>query len=518
MNRRAAALPTLAALAAAFLILPLGASTVSVSFNGTAGSAWSAPANWTPATPPAGPNNTGTVDFHVLAPTGSVLVDPPAVTVNSLGATVPVLIPNGSSLTLTGGGDFAPPMGATLYNGVSLQVASGATLTLQGSVVNDGVIGLQSGAGTSTLELAGATTFDGTGQLQLGDAANARVTGSYFGVSLENAAAHTITGQGVIQAEITDLTNNGLIQAVGGVLTLDGNSIYNNGILSAAAGGTLLLANRASVLNSGGTVGEAGGGTVQMQDGYVEGGTLAGSLEEISNRSAGQYTMLLDTTLTGSFNVRTGAELNVSGLLQNEGAITVQSGGVLSMDGSPTISGSGTITLNGGTVSGPLDLQGGTLTGSGTVNGDVQLDGGLAPGASPGKLQVNGGLTLADTSTLDFEIGGYVAGTGFDQVVVRDILALGGVLNVHFIDGFSPVRGDSFALFQFGSLSGGFSAVNVLGVDPEFAFGIVADGNDLLLKDDATPEPEAWTMLLAGMLLVGVYGGIKRGRRSAPRP
>src|SRR5262249_7590341 len=65
---------------------------------------------------------------------------------------------------------------------------------------------------------------------------------------------------------------------------------------------------------------------------------------------------------------------------------------------------------SGGSVENAL----GTLGGTGTI-GDINCIGHLAPGASPGILTCSN-LFLASTATLNVELSGRNAGTGYDQV------------------------------------------------------------------------------------------------------
>jgi hypothetical protein len=59
------------------------------------------------------------------------------------------------------------------------------------------------------------------------------------------------------------------------------------------------------------------------------------------------------------------------------------------------------------------------------------------------------------------ELGGATAGGQYDQILATGSLALGGTLNVALINSFSPVAGNSFDLFDWGSISGTFTTLSL---------------------------------------------------------
>ncbi len=144
-----------------------------------------------------------------------------------------------------------------------------------------------------------------------------------------------------------------------------------------------------------------------------------------------------------------------------------------------------TMTLNGVTVqmtNGLTLCTNATLTGSTTVDGSVTNNGTIAPGASPGQLNLTGQLVLANSSRLRLEIGGYAPGQ-FDVVNVAGGVALGGTLAVTLVNSFASVmtNGASFTV-----LSGG---TPVLG-----AFANVPSGGTLTTTDGYA----RFTVLYAG--------------------
>jgi hypothetical protein len=157
-----------------------------------------------------------------------------------------------------------------------------------------------------------------------------------------------------------------------------------------------------------------------------------------------------------------------------------------------------TTNQNNGTLSGTaaafdpvhgggVDIQGGTLTGPGTINADLTNAGEVDPGGAPGILTVRGNYTQTATGVLGLRVGGTTPGTQFDQLNVSGGAALDGTLNVSLIDGFSPIGGQTFDVFNFGSASGGFATANFPTADGVTAFKTAVTPNGLDLVGATVP-------------------------------
>ncbi|MAT44173.1 MAG: hypothetical protein CL609_17715 [Anaerolineaceae bacterium] len=145
----------------------------------------------------------------------------------------------------------------------------------------------------------------------------------------------------------------------------------------------------------------------------------------------------------------------------NAGEIFVEAGTLVFPDGLTSTSGT-EIVLGGNLEStGPLDLQGATLSGIGTVDGNLNNAGTVAPGTSPGKITVTGDYTQTSAGGLEIEIGGTTAETEFDVLVIEGSAAFAGTLNITLLDGFIPAAGDQFEVLNFASYSGDFETVNL---------------------------------------------------------
>ncbi len=100
------------------------------------------------------------------------------------------------------------------------------------------------------------------------------------------------------------------------------------------------------------------------------------------------------------------------------------------------------------TESGLNVSNGATLKGAGTIVSDIVNAGTIAPGNSPGTLNITGNLTNA--GTLDFEIASLL---NYDQVDLTGAFTASGTIAVTLLDGYTPMAGDIFDIVDFGSFT-----------------------------------------------------------------
>src|SRR5206468_1218555 len=118
------------------------------------------------------------------------------------------------------------------------------------------------------------------------------------------------------------------------------------------------------------------------------------------------------------------------------GAVDVQTG-TLNVSSSSYTQTAGITKLTGGalTSTSNINIQGGSLAGSGTVTGPVIVSGTgvLSPGLSPGLLSLAGNYTQqGPNGAFNVEIGGTAAGS-FDRADISGtgaVATLAGILNV----------------------------------------------------------------------------------------
>jgi autotransporter-associated beta strand protein len=344
--------------------------------------------------------------------------------------------------------------------GTSIDVVSGTQIINTVIANKSGETGSFSKQGTGTLELGGANTFSGSTTVAAGTLTLTN------GLALQNSALDTA-------ASITGTSSAGLKTTVT-ALTLGGLSGNKNlsSVFTTTAGGF-----------SG-----------------VTGITLnpsTGSLDYSGENSNGAGNM----TLT-----KTGAGTQVlSGINTYSGSTTIEEG-VLSLSGTGTL-GTGDVILDGGTLNitgltaGSYTLSGSQeLSGSGTINATGKtliVDSILAPGFSPGTIDVTGDFTLGSISTSNFEIEGTGAGE-YDRLNVTGTLTFGGTLNL--FTAYTFELGDTVQLFNAGSFSGTFS--DITGTD--LGGGFSWNTSNLHTTGSISVIPEPCTALLGGLGLLAL--------------
>jgi uncharacterized protein DUF11 len=205
------------------------------------------------------------------------------------------------------------------------------------------------------------------------------------------------------------------------------------------------------------STGVAGSATV-----HVQAGTLANS-GTISSVAGAGGARGIEATLAnaGLLEIFQGTTLDspVTGVTQtNTGTVDVESGAMLAV--AETYRQTAGLTRVDGTLDPPaLTLDGGRLLGSGTVAAPVTNNlGTVAPGASPGILTIAGAFTQGKKGTLELELNGTTAGTGYDVLAVTGAATLKGKLKL--LTGFAIADGQSFSPITWGSRAGTFKPVD----------------------------------------------------------
>jgi hypothetical protein len=155
--------------------------------------------------------------------------------------------------TLNGAGSFTLEGRASVFHGSAipptfagtLTVNGANTLTLRGTVHNQGAIHLDDHGWAAVLKIDGDVTLDGSGQVRFEsnddnviestDPADTLTVGADQTLV---TAASTLAGQSFVYAA---MVNQGVVEARVGGLTLSTNPKTNNGIFRAADGGTLQI-------------------------------------------------------------------------------------------------------------------------------------------------------------------------------------------------------------------------------------------------------------------------------------
>ncbi|QCB56106.1 autotransporter outer membrane beta-barrel domain-containing protein [Sphingopyxis sp. PAMC25046] len=366
---------------------------------------------------------------------------------------------NGGTLFVGGGGTTGAIASAIVNNFGTLGFNRSDLLAYGGQIVGTGAL-RQAGTGTTVLtgnnSYTGGTTIE-AGTLQLGDGGT---SGSIVG---------DVANDGVLVFDRSDLvTFGGLISGSGSVEQVGSGTTVLTGINS-YAGGTLILGGTLQVAADA-NLGAAAGGLT------FSGGTLRTTASFASGRNA---------NLTGAGTILTdaGTIFSLGGVISGAGGLTKSGAGTLVLSGNNNYAGAtnvsaGTLRINGdqSAATGLVTVaSGATLGGSGTIGGSVNvLNGGiLAPGNSPGTLNIDGDLSLAGGSVLNFEFGeaGVVGGALNDLVNVGGDLTLDGTINVTSSSG-GYFGGGIYRVFNYaGTL-----------IDNGLALGSMPAGSDVTVQ------------------------------------
>ncbi len=445
---------------------------------------------------------------------------------------------NDATFGHTGGGNQP-----TLINEGSFRktASPGTTLVSNLTVNHTGTIDVQSGtlrfqsvqftsdagqftvAAGSTLEFAGTdafnngTTFGGAGRVLLGGTTS--LSGSINFSSASEVAGGSVSGSATLASGILKWSGgifrgaDTLTVGPSGSLIVDGLGAryFIRGDGNGTGGriidnyGTMIVRNETDLLgNDGaqlinrpgatltllnsGAIAHGGGGAEPT---FVNGGTLT------KTDSPGTTSISIPFTNTGTIAVASGT-LAITGPFTNTGSILL-SGGSLQ-------------------VSGTLSLGTSPLLGSGTISATSVVAGGtVAPGNSPGSLNITGNLSLLATSSLLIELGGTVAGSGYDVLSAGGGATLAGSLSLSFVNGFAAnvQNSDTFTVVTAGGsgLAGAFANIasgqRLFTTDGLGSFVVsygsgspFAASSVVLSNFQPIPEPSTYALLALGALAV----------------
>lgn len=330
-----------------------------------------------------------------------------------------------------------------LFGAGTLRIENGATVTSNDSILGASGNGnaIISGAGTSWINAQQLNVGSfGTGSMRIENGASVTSNQAYVGANSTGSVVVTGAGSNWLVTDFSmtvgndgtgslRVENGGLVRAEGGVA------------LGVAAGssGTVTIA---------GTTGSRGvvetsqiGGGLGTVDFSLDGGVLRATQDEgaffvdfgANDITLGTNGGIIDTD---GHNIGIAPRFTGSGGLTKDGLGTLTLTGANSYAG-VTLVNAGTLLVNGdqSAATGPMTVfAGATLGGTGTIGGHVDVQDGaiLAPGESAGTLTINGNLTLAGGSILNYELGqADVAGGALNDLVnVGGDLTLDGTIDV----------------------------------------------------------------------------------------
>ncbi len=415
---------------------------------------------------------------------GSGILDPLPASGTGVTFNVPQF-PQGMTLYLNPSGTFS---GGTTFNvgadatvdiqsgtytgGFTFNVGQGAVVDLTDLNMNNfgSYGGTLTGSGSGTVQFSGGEIFPAIGS---GDGpTGAGLTLNFSGTMFQ------WTG-GVFFASLGNVTNLGTINLAGSNdKALTDGTLYNEGTIIQTGSGNLDLQTKQvsfttlendagasyliesdsgidslddllAVVNAGTIRKTAGSGTSTLTiDGLL---TNTGTIEADSGTldlEPASFAQLSSGGLTGgTWNVLDGATLEFpDGTSITSNAATIALGGA-----GATIAGLDSLTSN----SGGLGLTGGAAL---STDGAFSNSGSLTLGAGSA-LDVGGGFAQTSAGSLALQIGGTPSSGEYGQVAVTGSAALGGDLNVAFVNGFTPTFGDDYPVLAFASATGSFATV-----------------------------------------------------------
>jgi autotransporter-associated beta strand protein len=302
------------------------------------------------------------------------------------------------------------------------------------------------------------------------------------------------------------INNNGVNITIPEVLSAPaGNGL--NAAPSVTSGGSGYLGAPAVTFTGGGGVGASGYATIS--GGAVNGivitspGTGYSSAPTITLTGGGYTTAATATVPAPTANTSGGMTFQGSGTTTLSGANnytggTTNNAGTLALGGAGSIASSRIISVAGGAVFDVSAVTGGfalgaaqTLSGSGSVNGAFTNYGTIAPGAGIGVLTASNNVTLQPGGTAVMEISKTPQTN--DQLRVAGTLTLGGTLVVSNLSG-TFAGGESFKLFQAGSINGTFASNSLPNLSSGLAWNTANLTNGILSVVQTTPTNLTWSV------------------------
>ena len=513
---------------------------------------------------PAGSNALSVLSGQTRLLNGRVQADAGNVRVGSGNSAASLVLDSGAQLLLEGPALRSVLVGTGGFGHDGLLRLQGGSLLRADKVL----LGSALAAASGRLELDGSATVLDIASLTVGGAAN----GANATVAVRNGA--TLRTQALTVARHAGTTGEVTVDGAGSLLALRGGAV-NIGPLAdggvTVSGGARLIGEASTLITVGngdptqssvlrlqgaGTLMADIGvqvlpsGTLELRDGArwdagSHGGANALAVQAGIVRFRGAQATLdtalvlgmgtevisadgtprLDVTKTGQWDIGNASTVVVDSL------VSVGTAAQLLVHDTGTTFSFSDMVLNGLlSVHNGAELRGQRigLGGHGQIGGNlgrihadvIGTDGRITPGNSPGRLEIDGNVTLSGQASLELEIAGTQAGTLYDVLQVSGNFQMtGGRVVLKFLDGFAPKPGDSFDLLQVaGTLAlDSHTPVQVQGLQAGWQFDLQADnGRSLRLVSlnqgvSAVPEPAGWLLWLLGVAVLGV--GLKGRHR-----
>jgi hypothetical protein len=173
------------------------------------------------------------------------------------------------------------------------------------------------------------------------------------------------------------------------------------------------------------------------------------------------------------------ATLTVAGGFSNAGTLTIGNGALLSVGTGDYTQSGGSTTVDGTLVAANVDLDGGTLSGTGTIQANVVNAAQIAPGDPFGTLTIQGNYTQTATGVLFIQIAGP---SQYGALAVTGSATLAGTLQVSLLDDYVPCIGTRFQILTFAESAGDFTAEEGLDLPHHRSLKLAWHSGDLTLR------------------------------------
>jgi hypothetical protein len=319
------------------------------------------------------------------------------------------VIQGGAVVTLSGQ-DGNTIDNLSISSNSSVDIVGGYVFVSGNSIANSGTITITSGNGLALIGQGAIVTLSGSSGIVNLNSSLSNFDGT-AGSSPILINQQTIMGQGTLGKEGFSIQNQGTINAVGGLLTVQPSTagIVNTGLMEASSGATMniVYGYLGPFNNTGGTIKALDGGIVQLQGEIYTGGTLTTVGSGVIQLIGG--TVLNNLTNTGLVQISHDLG-DLQNTVTNTGTIQLEPG-TLSMLGSATLAGSGSLIMTGSSQLNQ-NTAGGSLTNRQLIHGSgiiyelpVTNQATIAADSSSNTLTLAGGATT-NTGTLEASGGG----------------------------------------------------------------------------------------------------------------
>lgn len=198
-----------------------------------------------------------------------------------------------------------------------------------------------------------------------------------------------------------------------------------------------------------------------------------------------KVTLTGNNTFGGTLTID-GGELAVNGAaaaIDGAASIIIQSGGRLALhDG--MIKTPALVAASGS----EFQFDGGTLKTTNMTGSLANTGGTFEPGMSTAICSISQNFSQS-SGTLQIELGGTNAGTGFDKLQVGGSASLAGKLEVQLVNGFNPSLGQSFQFLTSGGVSGKFHQIVLPALSDGLSWQVIYRNNGVTLTVGSSGQP-----------------------------